>query len=141
MKQNVIIEIICFLLILLFVYTGLSKLFNYAEFKSQLSRSPGLEDWSAVIAIVLPIAELITAGMLAVTMTRRAGLILSFTLIVLFTGYIIYMLLFEKNLPCSCGGVIKEMTWKQHLVFNIFFLLMALAAMRLQKNKIMRTAY
>jgi len=134
MKQNTIIEIIYFLLILLFVYAALSKLFNYAEFKSQLTRSPLINNWSAQIANVLPATELITAGLLTINVTRKAGLALSLILMTLFTGYIIYMLLFEKNLPCSCGGVLKQLTWKQHLLFNVFFLLISFAGIILQKN-------
>lgn len=135
MKQNIIIEIICFLLIILFVYAALSKLFAYADFKNQLTRSPLVKNWAGVVAFVLPAVELIAAGLLTLSTTRKAGLLLSFVLMALFTGYIIYMLLFEKNLPCSCGGVLKKLTWKQHIVFNIFFLLTAIAGMRLEKNK------
>jgi putative oxidoreductase len=49
----------------------------------------------------------------------------------LFTFYILYMLLFEKHLPCSCGGVLKEMTWKQHLVFNLFFTAIAFTGLKI----------
>ena len=34
---------------------------------------------------------------------------------------IISMFLFTPELSCSCGGVIKQMNWTQHLIFNIFF--------------------
>lgn len=135
MKQNTLIEIICFLLILLFVYAALNKLLSYAEFKNQLTRSPLIKNWSAPIAIVLPVTELITAGLLSISVTRKTGMALSFILLTLFSGYVIYMLLFEKNLPCSCGGVLKQLTWKQHLLFNLFFLLISFAGIILQKNK------
>jgi hypothetical protein len=42
-----------------------------------------------------------------------------------FTGYIGFMLLSNIELPCSCGGVISSLSWKNHLVFNILFLLLA----------------
>lgn len=134
MKQNILIEIVCFLLILLFVYAAFSKLFSYPEFKNQLSRSPLIKEWAARIALILPLTELITATMLIVNITRRAGLIVSFIILIIFTAYIIYMLLFEKHLPCSCGGVLKQMTWKQHLVFNVFFTAIAFAGIRLEKK-------
>lgn len=134
MKHNIIIEIICFLLIALFVYAAFSKLFTYTDFKNQLSRSPFIKEWPGTIAIVLPLAELLIATMLIVNVTRRAGLIISFIMLTLFTVYIIYMLVFEKNLPCSCGGVLKQLTWKQHLLFNLFFAGIAFAGIRLEKN-------
>lgn len=127
MKKNITIEIISSLLILLFVYAGLSKLFNYSEFKNQLLASPLFQQYGSTIAIVLPLVELLTAAMLAINITRRTGLIISFLMMTLFTAYIIYMLFFASYLPCSCGGVLKNMTWNQHLVFNVFFLLLSLA--------------
>ena len=46
MKQKVTIEIISFLLILLFVYAVSSKLFDYNTFKIQLSNSPFLKPFA-----------------------------------------------------------------------------------------------
>jgi hypothetical protein len=44
------------------------------------------------------------------------------------------MLAYAKHLPCSCGGVIKKLTWPQHLAFNIFFLLIAMTGIILQRK-------
>jgi hypothetical protein len=117
------------------VYAALSKLFDYEEFKNQLSRSPLIKNLSTTIAIILPATELIVAIMLTIKSLREYGLTLSIVLMIVFTFYIMYMLLFEKNLPCSCGGVLKQMTWKQHLLFNIFFLLTAFTGIIFEKNK------
>nr|WP_276834881.1 MauE/DoxX family redox-associated membrane protein [Chryseobacterium cucumeris] len=47
------------------------------------------------------------------------GLIGSFVLMLIFTGYIALLLSKSKNLPCSCGGILEKMSWNQHLYFNI----------------------
>jgi hypothetical protein len=52
-----------------------------------------------------------------------------------FTLYIGYMVSFAEKLPCSCGGVISKMTWNQHLVFNIFFTLLSLLGVILEKRR------
>lgn len=142
MKHNIIIEIICFLLILLFVYAALSKLFDYDSFRQQLQRIPLLSQFSNA-GWILPVAELITAVMLCVRLSRFTGLYISFFLLLAFTIYIAGMLLLAKHLPCSCGGVLRQMTWTQHLLFNIFFLLISLAGIRLEKdnNNHKRIAY
>ena len=119
--KKILSEIISFLLVLLFIYAAFSKLLNYNEFKNQLSRSPLIHSLSLPVSIILPVTEIIAAGLLCIEKARKTGLALSFILMTLFTFYILYMLLFEKHLPCSCGGVLRQMTWKQHLVFNIFF--------------------
>ena len=125
MKSNSKIELICFLLVLLFVYAAVTKLLDYNNFKIQLSKSPLLKGSATYIAVLLPLLELLAAGMLIFPSSRKTALVISFLLLLLFTLYITYMLMTEKKLPCSCGGVLKQMTWKQHIIFNVFFLLIA----------------
>jgi len=66
---------------------------------------------------------------------RMIGLYASFFMMLSFTLYITLMLLFTKHLPCSCGGVLRKLSWPQHLILNIFFLILAIAGIILQKNK------
>ncbi|MFX9224384.1 MauE/DoxX family redox-associated membrane protein, partial [Acinetobacter baumannii] len=53
---------------------------------------------------------------------------------IMFTSYISYMVLFIPNLTCSCGGVIKEMSWRQHLGFNLFFIIISIVGILLQQR-------
>lgn len=124
MRQNITIEIICFLLILLFVYAAVSKLLDYSSLESQFQNSPVLSPFHS-FAWLLPVVELVTAAMLSIKSFRLEGLYIAFTLLMAFTIYIIFMLLFVKHLPCSCGGVLKYLSWKQHIVFNGFFLFLS----------------
>jgi len=48
---------------------------------------------------------------------------------------VLAILSFSKELPCSCGGVLQEMSWQQHLVFNIVFTLLALLAAILERKR------
>jgi len=32
------------------------------------------------------------------------------------------MVITDDNLPCSCGGVIQQLSWTQHIVFNLIFI-------------------
>ena len=103
MKSNSKIELICFLLVLLFVYAAVTKLLDYNNFKIQLSKSPLLKGSGTYIAVLLPLLELLAAGMLIFPSSRKTALVISFLLLLLFTLYITYMLMTEKKLPCSCG--------------------------------------
>lgn len=134
MSRKLTIEIIIALLINLFVYAGLSKLFGYRVFSSQLAQSPLLSPWAGTIAWVLPAGELLLAAMLVIPATRLAGLYASLGLLILFTAYIIYMLATYPHLPCSCGGVIAALSWKQHIAFNSVFILLAGVGIRLLKG-------
>jgi len=134
-RKNLVPEIISSLLILLFLYTGLSKLLDYTHFKSVLYKSPLIAGNAAVVALALPITEIMVALLLFVPRTRLWGFYGATVLMTVFTLYLAYMILFTPHLPCSCGGVLKQMTWKQHLVFNIFFLLLSLTATLLERKR------
>lgn len=120
-----IVEIIAALLILLFVYTGITKLADQNSFRSVISRFLLIGQWSTFLSWALPIIELLAALLLFIPKTKKLGLWISLGLMVVFTGYIAYMLLFSDHLPCSCGGVLQQLTWLQHLEFNIIFTLLS----------------
>lgn len=132
-----LVELIASLFILLFLYTGLSKLREHAEFQVVLSTSPLLATSSLVLSWMLPILEIVISILLFFQATRKYGLVISMMVMAIFTIYISYMLLFTPNLPCSCGGVLKQLNWSQHLLFNLFFLSLSILAIWLsKKNKL-----
>jgi putative oxidoreductase len=138
MKQDRIIEIICSLLILLFVYTAFSKLLDFRSFTLVLQKSPFIGDKAAVVAYALPIVEVIVSALLFIPRSRLWGLYSSAVLMAMFTLYIAYMISFSPNLPCSCGGVLRQMTWNQHLFFNIIFFLLSLTGVLLKRKQMQK---
>jgi hypothetical protein len=54
----------------------------------------------------------------------------------IFTVYIGCMLLFAPDLPCSCGGIIRQLSWKQHLLLNLFLLVLAGIAVRVHRSPV-----
>ncbi len=118
MKRSTIIELACAVFILLFVYTGTTKLMGRQTFAINLEQSPLLAGYATIISWLLPIAELVIAVLLFLPPTRKAGLYAFVVLLVIFSGYIVYMLVYAPRLPCSCGGVVGFLTWRQHLLLN-----------------------
>jgi hypothetical protein len=136
-KKTIVPDIISALFILLFVYTAITKLIEHESFRTVLSQSPLIGINATILSWVLPILELFTATLLFIPTMRKWGFTSSFMLMLLFTCYIIYMILFARDLPCSCGGVISAMTWPEHQIFNIFFTALADIALRFTlKNKL-----
>ena len=127
MKKGVLAEVCSFFLILLFVYAASSKLFSFDNFHSQLYLYPLVKHFPLFTAISVISAELIISALLLFPATRLTGFIGSALLLSTFTVYLSYSILTNTHLPCSCGGVIQYMTWKQHIVFNICFLTLSLA--------------
>jgi hypothetical protein len=132
MPRKPLIEIICALLIFLFIYTGVSKLLDYQTFRRQLGQSPFITSYASILAWALPLGEIIIAGMLSFNRSRLPGLYLSFFLLCLFTFYLTAMLQLSYYIPCSCGGVLQSLSWQAHIVLNIGFILLATAGTLLQ---------
>ena len=57
--QKVILELICLLYILLFVYAAVSKLLDFENFQVQLGQSPLLSAFAGWVAWIVPIVEII----------------------------------------------------------------------------------
>ena len=126
--------IISALLILLFVYTAVSKLMARQLFALTLWRSPLLQKSSELLSWAIPLLEIFISVLLFSPKWRKAGFILSTFLMACFTIYIGYMIIFIPNLPCSCGGVLKQLTWNQHLAFNTCFTLLSMVGWVLSSN-------
>lgn len=131
MRRAMIVEGICGLFILLFIYTAITKLVDFNSFKATLQQSPLIAAQGVVVAWLLPTAELTIAVLLFLPATKKVGLYGSLVIMILFTAYIGYMILFAIKLPCSCGGVISRLSWRQHLVFNIVWIVLAIIALQL----------
>lgn len=132
MKRNTAIEILCYLLIFLFVYASVSKLSDYRVFQIQLSKSPFITSLAGILSLAVPSVELIAAVLLSIAGLRLMGFYLSLFLLSLFTSYLLAMLSFSYYIPCSCGGVISGLTWKQHILFNLFFVAVSIVGIILQ---------
>lgn len=132
--RTIIIEIICLLFVLLFVYAAASKLFDFQHFKIQLGQSPLLSAFAGWLALMVPIAELVICIFLIVPRYKRAGLFSAYGLMVMFTVYIFIILNYTSFIPCSCGGVLEKLDWKSHMLFNIAFIGLAAAAILLYES-------
>jgi uncharacterized membrane protein YphA (DoxX/SURF4 family) len=133
--KKLLTEIAAVLLVILFTYAGISKLMQYEQFRFQLGQSPYVASFAGFVAWFMPAAEIAVAAMLAFTRTRLPGFYASFLIMLLFTGYIYIMMKFSPYLPCSCGGVLSMMSWEQHLYFNLFFVLLAVAGVLTINNE------
>ncbi len=132
---KLLLEVIILLYIILFVYAAASKLLDYGKFRLDLGQSPMLTSYAGWVAWMVPAIEISVAVMLLIRRWRLPALYAAFGLMIMFTTYIIVITRFSSFVPCSCGGVLQHMTWNQHLMFNIFFALLALAGIVLYQRQ------
>lgn len=116
------------ILIVLFGYTAISKILAYDKFVFQLRlvQMPIVALLAPVIGVLVPTVEMIIVWMLCKDNLRIKGLYASFLLLLVFEIYITIMLLSGEKLPCTCGGIISQMSWKTHLVFNAVFMIISI---------------
>ena len=111
--KTILVEIISILLMILFVYSALSKLLEFQNFQAQLGQSPLISAYTGFVSYSVLIIEFLIALLLAFPKSRYIALLASFGLMLMFTAYIVVILNYSSFVPCSCGGILEEMGWKQ----------------------------
>jgi putative oxidoreductase len=135
-KKQVLIECVCALLILLFLYASVSKFLDFKTFIDQMNNQPLPNAWTPFLVWAIPLLEIAISITLLFEYTRLLGLYASLILMILFTLYTgIILLHFFPYIPCSCGGVIQKLTWSQHLFLNLFYVSLSILGIILQHRK------
>lgn len=133
--QNLFLDFSALLLIVLFVYTATSKLLDYDNFVAQLGQSPVLTKYAEILVIVIPVIEYLIALLFLITKFRTLAFYASFSLMIMFTTYIIIILNFSDFIPCSCGGVLEDLGWTEHIIFNLVFVILSAASILFGSSK------
>lgn len=134
--RKIFVETVCLIIILLFVYTGLSKFAEFSEFKAAVGKSPMLTSFSTFIVYFIPSLEIATGVLLAMPRWRLVGLYISYALMLMFTLYIYLMIYHSDYRGCTCGGIIQRMSWDDHLYFNAILTLLILVALLLEIKRV-----
>jgi len=132
--KTIVTELIAGVFILLFLYTALSKVFELNDFQYVLRRSPLIGEWNIVVSWFVILSELIICMLLLTKTLKLWGLFFSWLLMGVFSSYILYLMVGGYDLPCRCGGVIKDLSWGQHLVFNSAFVLLGVTGWKLERD-------
>ncbi len=134
MKKSFWLELCCSLLVLLFIYACASKLLDIQQFIHDMHNQPFPVWFSNFLIVAVPFSEILISACLLFRKSQRVGLIASVILMFLFTLYATLVLLhIFSRVPCSCGGVIKHLTWTQHMILNLFFTGLAITGIILSK--------
>jgi putative oxidoreductase len=135
MKRKIIIEIISSLLILLFLYASVSKWLAFKTFIGEMNNQPFPNWMTPFLVWSIPFIEVLIAIGLIFEKSRVQSFYASLILMLAFTIYTVAILSHAfKYVPCSCGGVIRKLTWPQHLFFNLFFVGISILGIILKKR-------
>lgn len=134
-SRSISIELIAFLFAVLFLYAAVSKLLDFQKFAVQVNQSPILTGLGGFIPMAVIGVEIVTCLLLYIPRLRLAGLLVSFTLMTIFTTYIVVILTVSPYVPCSCGGVLEHLGWGEHLLFNSAFIVLAVAGILMERKQ------
>jgi putative oxidoreductase len=141
-KKQVTLECVCALLILLFLYASMSKFLDFKTFIDEMNNQPLPNAWTPFLVWSIPLVEIVISTSLIFEYTRLLGLYASLVVMVIFTVYTgIVLLHFFPYIPCSCGGVIRHLTWSQHLILNLFYIFISVLGIILQQRKSLKPNY
>lgn len=130
MKKMTLFKISAFcsgILIFIFIYSGLQKIIDFENFTSIISKSPLIPTGiSKQIGFLVIVIEILIVFLFFIKRFRLTAFLLSFFLLLLFEGYIILMLLYSPYLPCSCGGFIEQLSWTEHIFFNLALMVLSI---------------
>lgn len=128
-------EIIIYLLALLFLYTAFSKLVDMHHFTRAILNQPFPKSVDPFLIVGVPLVEIMTGIALLRIKSRKWGLYASAILMLSFSIYVSLAVFHVfKRVPCGCAGVFQQMSWPAHLVFNLFFLALALTGIIINKK-------
>jgi hypothetical protein len=124
------------LLIFLMLYASISKIFEYNIFIQQLRLSPFFAiGHTKTIALMVLSLEMIIAVLFLIPHAQNIAFLLSLCLLTSFTVYI-HIIQYSEFIPCSCGGILGKLSWNDHIIFNIFFIIISFFGYYFNDSKI-----
>lgn len=118
MQKQLITHLTAACFIIVWTYAAASKLGNLNAFHGQLAQSPLILNYARLLKWAVPIIELVLALGLLIKPFQEIAMIGSTFLMMSFCWYIIAITQFSTYIPCSCGGLLQQLSWNQHLLLN-----------------------
>ncbi len=135
-SKRLFTESVAAFFVLVYMYTAIMKLKDIPGFIGTMSRTPFIHSYANLLAGLIPGIEIAISIFIIIPATRFYGIVMATALIATFTLYIAYLMIALPKLPCSCGGIIQDLSWKGHLIVNISLTLAGLLSIRFYKEVI-----
>ncbi|RZJ90933.1 MAG: hypothetical protein EOO20_06650 [Chryseobacterium sp.] len=137
MKKETILKLICGIIAALFFYAAFSKLTDYDKSVGEMRNQVFPLAIANILTWLVPSIEIAITFLLLFSGTRKLALWASLFLLTAFTLYISTLMtgIFGR-MPCSCGGILKNMSYTTHLMLNLFFIVLATLGILIHKGSV-----
>ncbi len=127
LNKKTALEIISGLLAAMFFYASFNKLSNYEKAERDMKNQIFPQPIAELLTWLIPLIEILVVLLLLFPQTRKTALWTSLALLIVFTAYIaLIMTGIFGRIPCSCGGILQHMSYRTHMLFNLFFICISL---------------
>jgi len=125
-KKEIWLKIISGLIASMFFYTVFVKFRNYEQANWDMRNQVFPNGIADILTWLVPSIEAVLVLLLVFKPTRLWGFKASLGLLTAFTLYIsIALTNIFGRVPCNCGGIIGELSYGWHILFNLIFMLLA----------------
>lgn len=136
MKKESIFLVVSGLIAALFFYAAMAKLMDYDKSLSEMRNQIFPVFIAKTLTWLIPVIEIVLSLLLLFPSSRKMALWVSLLLLIAFTLYIaVVMTGVFGRIPCSCGGILENMSYGIHLMFNLFFIAIAIFGLLTENNK------
>ena len=134
-SKEQIVNVISAMFVALLCYAALSKLINYEDSRKAMLNQVFTREFALLLVWLVPVIELLIIVLLLFKKTCKLGLWSATLLLVSFSMYLILANngVFKRT-PCGCGGILGRMDYREHLTFNICFVVLGFLGIVLSKG-------
>ncbi len=133
--KKIIIEVICFVLLLNFFYEGIYKIAYFQLFGYYIITAPLLEHVGIVLKYLIPLGEVLLAILLMIPKYRRKALYATIGVLLMFILWIMSAHYFTDRFFWPFHAPWKRSTWWQKLLTSMAFCWTAFIAINFLRNK------
>jgi|GEM_PF-1061013 len=126
--RKVIVEVICFVLMMFWFYEGIYKIAYFKQFGVYITHAPLIHPVGEILKYLIPFGEVGLALSLMVSGTKKASLYSTIGLLILFIVWIMSVYLFAHHSFWPYHAMWINPTWMQKMLISLGLCWMAFSA-------------
>lgn len=131
LNKNLIVEVICFLLMLYFFYEGIFKVIHIIGFEKWLSNKPYVKSLSPILAYTIPVVEIVVSIFMMLPRFRKTALYFFIATQLLFIIWIWNMYPFKDLIFSPYHSYLIRPKWFDKMISALLLCWMAVIALYL----------
>lgn len=121
-------------IIVFFSYTLVNKIINIESFMLNIAKT-GVFHIKIIDFVAYLVLFIETLSIVLLIFKEKLGILLSLSMMIFFTVYIILLQLLGRYEVCGCGGILNGLSFSFHLLINLMVIILLLLCYSYGKNE------